>query len=266
VIAENSYPVSLESGEGWSGEAAVLDFVMERADKGAANLDDIKTPLEEAFYAVVTGRAESDGFNRLVIGAGLAWRDVTILRAAAKYLRQAGFAFSQSYSEDALARNPDIAGLIVELFYARHAPEVENREAAEKTIHDRIDAALNDVPSLDDDRIIRRLRNVVQSSLRTNFYQQGEGEAPKTYLAIKLESQKLDELPVPRPLYEIFVYSPEVEGVHLRRGRWSRSSSTARAPRASICAAGGWRAAASAGPTGARISAPRCWAWSRRSR
>jgi glutamate dehydrogenase len=222
VIAENSYPVSLESGEGWSGEAAVLDFVMERADKGAANLDDIKAPLEEAFHAVVTGRAESDGFNRLVIGAGLAWRDVTILRAAAKYLRQAGFGFSQSYIEDALARNPDIAGLIAELFYARHAPQVENREGAEKTIHDRIDAALNDVPSLDDDRIIRRLRNVVQSSLRTNFYQRGDDGAPKTYLAIKLESQKLDELPAPRPLYEIFVYSPEVEGVHLRFGKVAR--------------------------------------------
>jgi glutamate dehydrogenase len=222
VIAENSYPVALEAGDGWKGEAAILDFVMERADRGAADLSDIKAPLEDAFQAVISGQAESDGFNKLVIGAGLGWRDVTILRTAAKFLRQAGVSFSQAYIEDALTRNPDIAGLIVELFHARHAPAIEDREAREKTIHARIDAALNDVPSLDDDRIIRRLRSVVEASLRTNFYQRDADDVPKPYLAIKLDSHKLDELPAPRPLFEIFVYAPEVEGVHLRFGKVAR--------------------------------------------
>jgi glutamate dehydrogenase len=221
VIAEDSYPVSLAQDGADNLEAAVLDFRMERADGGTADLGEIKERLEAAFHAVVSGEAESDGFNRLVISAGLGWRDVTILRAIAKYLRQAGFAFSQAYVEDALARNPDIAALVVELFKVLHDPALAEaeRDRAAKATHGRIDAALGDVPSLDDDRIIRRLRNVVESTLRTNFYQRRE-DGP--CLAIKLDSQKIDELPAPRPHVEIFVYSPAVEGVHLRFGKVAR--------------------------------------------
>jgi glutamate dehydrogenase len=223
VIAEDSYPVALKSGDGWAGDASVLDFLMERADEGAADLAEIKLPFEEAFHAVVTGAAESDGFNKLVVGAGLSWRDVTILRAAAKFLRQAGFAFSQDYIEQALSRNPDIANLIVDLFQSNNDPDIgDSRAARVKTLRERIDAALNDVPSLDDDRIIRRLRNVVDCTLRTNFYQRDAKGEPQHFLAIKLDSQKLEELPAPRPLVEIFVYSPLVEGVHLRFGRIAR--------------------------------------------
>ena len=223
VIAEDSYALTLKGGDGWEGEAAILDFLMERADEGPADLAEIKDRLEDAFHAIVAGDAESDGLNKLVIAAGLAWRDVTILRTAAKYLRQAGFQFSQDYIETALFRNPDIASLLVELFHARHNPEGgKDRERNEKSIHERITAALNDVPSLDDDRIIRRIRNVIECSLRTNFYQPDSKGGAKPYVAVKLDSQKLDELPAPRPLVEIFVYSPEVEGVHLRFGRIAR--------------------------------------------
>ncbi|HEY2070545.1 MAG TPA: NAD-glutamate dehydrogenase [Rhizomicrobium sp.] len=222
VIAEDHYPVSLASDDGWSGEASVLDFLMERADGAAADLDDIKEPFEDAFHAVVADEAESDGFNKLVVGAGLSWRDVTILRAAAKYLRQAGFSFSQDYIEQALSRNPDIAELLIELFLAENDPQASGREERAKTLRGRIDAALVDVPSADDDRIIRRLRNVIDCTLRTNFFQHDAKGAAKTYLAIKLDSQKLEELPSPRPLVEIFVYSPMVEGVHLRFGRVAR--------------------------------------------
>ncbi len=223
VIAEHSFPVSLKTKDGWSNEAAVLDFLMERADQGPVNLADIKSPLEDAFHAIVEGRAETDGFNRLVIAAELGWLDVTILRTVAKYLRQAGIPFSQDYMETALSRNPDIAGLLVDLFHARNDPRLgSDRDKQTETLRERIEAALNDVPSLDDDRIIRRMRNVIDSVLRTNFYQtNGEG-APKPYLAIKLDSRALDELPAPRPLYEIFVYSPEVEAVHLRFGKIAR--------------------------------------------
>ena len=222
VIAEDSYPIALETSDGWSGEAAVLDFLMERADDGPADLATQKAPLEDAFQAVVSGAAESDGLNKLVIAAGLSWRDVTILRTAAKYLRQAGFNFSQDYVEQALFRNPDIANLLVELFAVRNDPKQKASEDAAKAIHARIDAALNDVPILDDDRIIRRLRNIFDCTLRTNFYQPAKNGDPKSYIAIKLDSQKLEELPAPRPLVEIFVYSPEVEGVHLRFGRVAR--------------------------------------------
>lgn len=223
VIAEDSYPVTLRTPDGWSGETAVLDFLMERADEGPADLEEIKPALESAFHAVIAGDAESDGFNKLVIGAGLAWRDVTVVRTVAKFLRQAGMSFSQEYVEGALARNPDIARLLVELFHVRNAPgQDKGRDAHARTIGERIDAALNDVPGLDDDRIIRRMRNVIENVLRTNYYQHGPAQKPKPYIAMKLDSQKLDELPAPRPHVEIFVYSPEVEGVHLRFGKVAR--------------------------------------------
>jgi glutamate dehydrogenase len=218
VIAENAYTVTLKTEDAGLRDAFVLDFLMERADQGPADLAEIKRPLELAFHAVVAGEAESDGFNRLVIHAGLAWRDVTILRAAAKYLRQAAIQFSQDYMEQALTRNHDIARLLVDLFHARCAPDGTGAEV----LHKKIEAALGDVQSLDDDRIIRRLRNVIANVLRTNFYQPDEKGRPKSYLSFKLDSQKLDELPAPRPHVEIFVYSPAVEGVHLRFGKVAR--------------------------------------------
>jgi glutamate dehydrogenase len=216
VIAEDAYPIVAEVGE-----AFVLDFLMERADQGPAQGTEIKHLLQSAFHAVIAGDAESDGFNRLTIVAGLSWRDITILRAVAKFLRQAAIPFSQDYMEQALTRNPVLARMLVELFHAQLSPE----SASEETVADlkaRIDAALHDVASLDDDRIIRRIRNVIVNVLRTNFYQQGEDGRPKPYLAMKLASGKLDELPAPRPHVEIFVYSPQVEGVHLRFGKVAR--------------------------------------------
>jgi len=221
VIGEDSYPVTLRTSDDWAGDGAVLDFLMERIDEGPGDLSIVKEPLEEAFHAIVEGEAESDGFNRLVIGAGLSWHDVTILRMAAKYIRQTGFALSQEYLEHALSRNPEIAGMLISLFHARNHPQhADEREA--QAIGERIETALNDVPSLDDDRIIRRLRNIIECTLRTNFYQPDETGTAKRYVSIKLDSQKVDDLPAPRPLVEIFVYSPDVEGVHLRFGRVAR--------------------------------------------
>jgi len=223
VIAEDAFSVSFKDDSGKTHDADILDFEMERADQGAASLEDIKAPLEDAFRAAVSGDAESDGFNKLVLCAGLAWRDVTILRAVTKYLRQAAINFSQDYIEHALARNPDIARLLVELFHINNDPaESEKREARARLVQTKIDKALNDVPSLDDDRIIRRLRNVIANVLRTNFYQRGTDGAFPAVLAMKLNSQKIDELPAPRPLVEISIYSPQVEGVHLRFGKVAR--------------------------------------------
>ena len=155
----------------------------------------------------------------------MAWRDVAILRLVAKFLRQAAIPFSQDYMERALHRNPDIAALLVALFHARLDPshrrrraDADSAEAAAK----QIEASLRDVPSLDDDRIIRRFRNVIDNVLRTNFWQPDAKGAAKNYIAIKLDSEKLDELPAPRPWREIFVYAPDMEGVHLRFGRVAR--------------------------------------------
>ncbi|HWC63371.1 MAG TPA: NAD-glutamate dehydrogenase domain-containing protein, partial [Rhizomicrobium sp.] len=218
VVAEDNYPLRFKRDDGWSQEAVILDFLMERADGEPAGLEDNRVPLEEAFEAVVRGQVESDNFNRLVMGARLSWRDISVLRAVAKYLRQAGIAFSQDYMELALNRNPAIAGLLVGLFAARNRPPDAN-EAAAGDIGGRIETALRDVPSLDDDRILRRFRNVIENILRTNYWQD-DGKRPA--LAFKLDSQKLDDLPAPRPWREIFVYAPGMEGVHLRFGKVAR--------------------------------------------
>ncbi len=216
VIAEDAYAVRFKRDDGWTEESAVLDFQMERADGEAASLNDIKKPLQDVFHAVLGGAAESDGFNRLVIGAGLEWRDVVILRLVAKFLRQAAFPFSQDYMEQALVRNPAIAGLLTGLFHARLDPSSHSESEAKK-LADAIEAALAEVPSLDDDRTIRRFRNVIAGILRTNYYQDGVH-----VIAIKLDSATLDDLPAPRPWREIFVYSPQMEGVHLRFGKVAR--------------------------------------------
>jgi glutamate dehydrogenase len=224
VIAEDSYPVSFDHEGGWRQEAMILDFTMERADGLAVHLDDIRAPLEDAFHAVLRGEAESDDFNRLVIGAGLNWRDVAILRACGKFLRQAAFTFSLAYMQQALVRNPDVAGLLVALFYARNEPDGAVREKDNNiaAIEQQIETALRDVPSLDDDRIIRRFKNVTDAVLRTNFWQKDAGGNAKPYIAMKFDSAKLDDLPAPRPWREIFVYAPSMEGVHLRFGRIAR--------------------------------------------
>jgi glutamate dehydrogenase len=221
IIAENSYPL-LFNDQGEAVAVAILDFQMERADGGPVFLAELNERLEEAFRAVVAGEAENDGFNRLIVCANLTWRDAVILRACAKFLRQAGVAFSQEYMEKALSGNPDIAALLVSLFCARHDPNQENRETAISSLQTRIDHALHDVPSLDDDRIIRRMRNAIECSLRTNFFQTAVDARFAGYMAIKLESRKIDELPLPRPFCEIFVYSPRVEGTHLRFGKIAR--------------------------------------------
>jgi glutamate dehydrogenase len=223
VIAEDSYPVSFSSDGGWRQDAAILDFIMERADGLPVRLEDIRQPLEDAFHAVLREEAESDGFNRLVMGAGLSWRDVGILRASAKFLRQAAITFSGSYMQQALGRNPDVAGLLVALFYARNDPNASGERAASiLEINRRIEMALKDVPSLDDDRIIRRFKNVIDATLRTNFFQRNPDGTARPAMAMKFDSARLDELPAPRPWREIFVYAPSVEGVHLRFGRIAR--------------------------------------------
>ena len=220
VIAENSYLLSFKD-EIQGHELAILDFQMERADGGPVSISRLKSRIEEAFAAVVAGNAENDGFNRLIVGAGLSWQETVILRICARFLRQTGTAFSQEYMEQALARNPDIAVQLVRLFHAHLGPDEQDRAEATKSVRSRLDEAMHGVPSLDDDRIIRRIRNVIECTLRTNFFQVGEGHFCE-HVAIKLDSRRLDELPPPRPFREIFVYSPRVEGVHLRFGKIAR--------------------------------------------
>jgi glutamate dehydrogenase len=179
--------------------------------------------FEEAFLRIWSGAMESDGLNRLVLAAGLAWRQVVVLRFYAKLLRQAGGAYSQAYMEDALVEHPAIAKGLVSLFERRFDPAGEqDRDVEETRIAATLERALDAVKSLDVDRILRSFMLLVRKSLRTNYFQRDAKGEPKLYLSVKLASREIELLPLPRPLYEIYVLSPRVEGVHLRGGKVAR--------------------------------------------
>ncbi len=201
----------------------IHDFRLIEPQGRALDLDKDGPLVEEAFSEAWAGRLEDDRLNRLVLLADLSARDVTVLRAIAKYLRQIGIPFSQDYMEETLARYPTVAGDLVRLFHLRHDPALAGgREAAVEDLRKVILEALDAVVALDDDRILRRFLNVVEASLRTNLYQRDANGNARPALAIKLDSRSIDGLPLPKPLVEIWVYSPRVEGIHLRGGRVAR--------------------------------------------
>jgi len=181
--------------------------------------------LMDAFAAVWSGRADSDGFNALVTRARLSWRQVLVLRGYAKYLRQTSSTYSQEYVQDVLAANVHVAGLLVQLFEALFDPGPgagDPAGTAPDALVAKVTAALDDVASLDQDRILRSLLALVQATVRTNHFQTAEGGGPKPYLSLKLDPQRVPGLPLPRPKHEIWVYSPRFEGVHLRFGAVAR--------------------------------------------
>jgi glutamate dehydrogenase len=206
----------------------IHDFELELG--GEVPVERLAETFPEAFERIWYGDAENDGFNRLVVCAGLAWHEVVVLRAYAKFLRQARSAFSEAYMQDTLAASPEAARLLVELFHVRFDPDRQEagREEAMAEVQEGLQAALAEVKSLDEDRILRRFLNLIKSTLRTNYFQRTGGGERKPYLSLKLASGEIKVLPQPRPLYEIYVYSPRVEAVHLRGGlvarggvRWS---------------------------------------------
>ncbi|WP_412077847.1 NAD-glutamate dehydrogenase [Streptomyces xanthophaeus] len=185
--------------------------------------DDARERFQEAFAAVWQGDAENDNFNTLVLSAGLTWRQAVILRAYAKYMRQAGSTFSQDYMEDTLRNNVHTTRLLISLFEARMSP---GRQAAGSELVDamleELDGALDQVASLDEDRILRAFLTLIKATLRTNFFQQNAAGEQHSYVSMKFDPQAIPDLPAPRPAFEIWVYSPRVEGVHLRFGKVAR--------------------------------------------
>ncbi len=222
VISEIPYNMRPEGAEQpiW-----MHDFAMRTEDGAAVDLGRVKEAFHEAYAQVWRAEMDNDGFNKLVLRAGLRAREVQILRAYCKYLRQARVPFDEEYMQQTLARNPRIARWLVDLFLARFVPGDLDAAAAEARATEllgEIEAALEEVSSLEEDRVIRRFLNCIESTLRTNFAQTGPDGGPKPYLSFKFDSRALDELPLPRPFREIFVYSPRVEGVHLRFGMVAR--------------------------------------------
>jgi glutamate dehydrogenase len=184
---------------------------------------EVKDIVQDAFLATWRGEAESDGFNRLVLKAKLTWREVAVLRAYGKYLRQAGTTFSQTYMATALARNAHVARLLVDRFHARFDPDRHPDPEDRATLLTKsLETAIDAVESLDDDRILRRFAALVEATSRTNWFQTGPDGEPQSRLSFKLDPAQVPGLPKPRPRYEIFVYSPSTEGVHLRGGKVAR--------------------------------------------
>lgn len=194
----------------------------------AASLTALSERLQVAFHAVWTGQVENDGFNRLVYAAGLTARQANVLRSLGQYLVQARAPFSLTYIIDALAAQAPIARQLIELFEHRLDPSTPDEQRRSSAPVEAIERALEDVQSLDEDRILRRLLGTLLAILRTNHWRRDEHGQPRSYLSFKFDCLAVPDLPLPRPKYEIFVCSARVDGVHLRGGdvargglRWS---------------------------------------------
>ena len=197
------------------------DFTMVHSEGAHLDLDNVRQIFQDAFERIWFGDVDNDGFNRLVLRASLSWREIVIMRACCKYLRQAGATFSQEYMEATLANNPQLVRLLIQLFHARFDPQHADEESVKRVTND-IAQELDAVANLDEDRILRSFVSLIKAMLRTNFYQLEDNGQSKAHVSFKFDPAKVPDLPQPRPMYEIFVYSPRVEGVHLRGGSVAR--------------------------------------------
>jgi glutamate dehydrogenase len=222
VLDERTYHIRPAS----AAEVWFHDMEIESASGQPIDLAALEARLEACFLVVMGKKAESDGYNALVLAAGLGWRDVALIRTISRFLRQIRVPYSQDYMWETLRKYPGIAAQIVSLFQTRFDPHLPvaplERTAREAAIAAEIEAALQVVEGLDEDRILRRFVNVVTAAIRTNFYQLDRDGFAKELIAVKFASRKVDAMPLPRPLYEIFLYSPRAEAVHLRFGKVAR--------------------------------------------
>ena len=222
VLAEVPYEVQ---PHGSNQVVRVRDFSL-AAEGMQDDLGPVKDKFQEAFIRVWTHQAENDGFNRLVLGAGLEWHEVVVFRAYAKYLRQIGVAFSEALIQQTLVKHPEITRTILQLFKNYFDPAIGDvgmgRKGAALGIRSQIEDALNGVTHPDEDRILRLYVSLIEATLRTNYFQRdAEGER-KLYVSFKFDCALVPDLPLPRPMFEIFVYAPWMEGIHLRGGKVAR--------------------------------------------
>ncbi|WP_322978199.1 NAD-glutamate dehydrogenase [Pseudomonas sp. C11] len=228
VLGEFPYKLRRNDGR----EFWIHDFAFTYAEGLDVDIQQLNDTLQDAFIHIVGGDAENDAFNRLVLTAAMPWRDVALLRAYARYLKQIRLGFSLSYIAATLVNHADIAKELVRLFrtrfYLARKLTAEDLEDKQQKLEQAILAALDDVAVLNEDRILRRYLDLIKATLRTNFFQPGENGQSKSYFSFKLSPRLIPDIPRPVPKFEIFVYSPRVEGVHLRFGdvargglRWS---------------------------------------------
>ncbi|MBT2224684.1 NAD-glutamate dehydrogenase [Nonomuraea sp. NEAU-A123] len=222
VVDERPYEIDRDNDPA-TKNAWIYDFGLRYTPNEEVDRKDFKRLFQDGLTALWKGEVQADNFNSLILRAGLTWEQVEILRVYAKYLRQAGSAFSQRYMERVLTGNVRLARLLVRLFEARLDPRRGDdvRTDLADALHEEILGALDEVASLDEDRILRAYLEMIQATLRTNYFQTVDGRR-KPYISLKFDPQAISVLPLPRPKYEIFVYSARVEGVHLRFGKVAR--------------------------------------------
>lgn len=218
VLGEHPYGIHRQDGK----QFWIHDFSLVYAFPSSAKLSTIQPKFQQAFLRIWDGLAESDAFNRLIAGAGLNWRDTALLRAYAHYMKQIRYSFSDQYIAATLGNHLAITQLIVKLFNGRFMPDHGDTGALEAAIEADIIKLLDDVENLNEDTIIRYYVALIKATSRTNYFQTQADGTPKDYFSFKLIPGEIPELPLPKPAYEIFVYSPDVEGVHLRGGKVAR--------------------------------------------
>ncbi|MCW8879602.1 MAG: NAD-glutamate dehydrogenase, partial [Kangiellaceae bacterium] len=218
IIGETPFKVKPANGAvRW-----ISDFVMQHPAGTDLDLEKVKDKFQESFSRIWFEDAENDGFNRLVLSASLNWRETAMLRAYAKYMWQIGSSFSQNYIEETLATYPNIAKQLVEYFFEKFDPEADGKDEKLELLRRVILESLEHVANLDQDRILHRYLELMDATIRTNFFQSSSDGEPKNYISFKLTPSKISDIPQPAPMFEIFVYSPRVEGVHLRGGKVAR--------------------------------------------
>lgn len=230
VESEAPFAVSRQSADG-PQRLWIQDVWMRTGSGGPLDFSVVESSFEGAFSAIWSGQAENDGFNRLILKLGVSWREAALIRALARWRGQTGLDPSESVQQQAVSDYPDITRAILDLFKARFDPKFgahSVRENAAKALNETIGRLLDGVPNLDADRVLRRLTNLVNAIVRTNFYQPSKDGTHKSYMSFKISPRELVEVPAPKPFREIWVWSPEVEGAHLRFGpvargglRWS---------------------------------------------
>ncbi|WP_277761833.1 NAD-glutamate dehydrogenase [Pseudomonas sp. A34-9] len=222
VLGEFPYRLRHTNGR----EFWIHDFAFTAAEGLDLDIQQLNDTLQDAFVHIVRGDAENDAFNRLVLTAGLPWRDVALLRAYARYLKQIRLGFDLGYIASTLNNHTDIARELTRLFKTRFylARKLSDDDLEDKQLRleQAILTALDDVQVLNEDRILRRYLDLIKATLRTNFYQTDANGQNKSYFSFKFNPHAIPELPKPVPKFEIFVYSPRVEGVHLRFGNVAR--------------------------------------------
>jgi glutamate dehydrogenase len=231
VLSEAPFAITRTLPDGAKEIVRVQDVCMRTATGRELDFSVVESSFEEAFSAIWAKKAENDGFNRLILKLGVSWREAALIRALARWRGQTGLDPSESIQQQAVSDYPEISRAILSLFKIRFDPEFGSkkvREAVAKDTNASLKTLLDQVPSLDADRVLRRLVGLVNNIVRTNFYQMGEDGKPKSYMSFKITTRNISEVPAPKPFREIWVWSPQVEGAHLRFGpvargglRWS---------------------------------------------